>query len=114
MEDQSKWLNTASFPALAEDDVHVWRIRLDAVDVLSGVSTLSVDERQRAEGFHFEKDRINYSRTRGMLRHLLGRYLDVPPRGIPIDYQMEGKPFVRNDRDLRFNVSHSGGVALIA
>ena len=50
-------------------------------------SILSPDERERVHRFLFERDRRRCLVSRGMLRTLLGRYLDVllthaPPRGI--------------------------------
>lgn len=114
MDDQSKWLEDPSFPVFAEGDVHVWRIQLDALKASAEGSVLSADERQRARAFHFEKDRNEFSRTREMLRRLLGRYLGVLPQGINIAREPDGKPFVCSEKDLRFNVSHSHGIALIA
>ena len=54
--------------------VNVWRVRLDeAADTDSEASVLSPDEIARASRFHFEKDRIYFTRCRSALRHLLCR-----------------------------------------
>jgi 4'-phosphopantetheinyl transferase len=48
---------------------------------------------------------------------LLGRYLETPPAEIRFQYENHGKPEIdlpRACRDLRFNFSDSGGLALIA
>jgi 4'-phosphopantetheinyl transferase len=52
-----------------------------------------------------------------MLRKVLGRYLETPPAEIRLQYENHGKPEIaapQDSRDLRFNFSDSGGLALIA
>lgn len=98
--------------------VHVWRVPLAPapaeVDALA--RTLDADERQRAARFYFERDRRSFTVARGALRTLLGRYLDAPATAIQFGYRDKGKPYlvVPGQRDLRFNLSHSGSYALIA
>lgn len=78
---------------------------------------LSADERERAARFHFLKDREHFIAARGLLRLLLSRYLDLPPQQLSFSYSPYGKPALAGERDctsLRFNVSHSHGVALYA
>jgi 4'-phosphopantetheinyl transferase len=76
---------------------------------------LSHDERERAARFHFERDRTAFTTARGALRALVGRYLDYPPEGVVFAYRERGKPHLATPAGgLRFNVSHSGDVALIA
>lgn len=106
-------------PALGRGDVHVWRTGLDqpagAVALLA--ESLSGDERDRAARFYFERDRRRFTVARGELRALLGAYLGVPAAAIAFDYGSHGKPRLAGALaagDLRFNVSHSAGVALYA
>ena len=106
-------------PALGRDDVHVWRTGLDqpAAAVALLAESLSGDERDRAARFHFERDRRRFTVARGELRALLGAYLAVPAATIAFDYGSHGKPRLAGALaagDLRFNVSHSAGVALYA
>ena len=71
----------------------------------------------RAGRFVFERDRRHFAVTRGVLRAVLGRYLRVAPSAIDFVYNSHGKPALRDgsaDCDLRFNVSHSAELALIA
>ncbi len=70
----------------------------------------------RADRFHFEKDRRHFTVARGGLRKLLGRYLDVPPAAVEFSYTEYGKPQLatRLDQQLKFNLAHSGGLALYA
>ncbi len=100
-------------------EVHVWRVELTQnEDVLRRFrSTLHEDELQRANRFHFEKHRKHFVAGRGFLRYVLGRYLDTNPKVLRFSYSEYGKPALdgehRNSR-LRFNMSHSHEVALLA
>lgn len=69
------------------------------------------------ERFRFERDRRRYLVGRGLLRMLLGRYLDVSPHAVSFDYGAAGKPHLAPGlapQPLQFNLSHSGGLVLIA
>lgn len=105
--------------------VDVWRLRLDAArleerrsapsDTPGGV--LAPDELARASRFHFDRDRVHYVCCRTALRFLLARYGDIAPANIRFTYTPNGKPELaadQNSRQLRFNVSHSDNMALIA
>jgi 4'-phosphopantetheinyl transferase len=104
--------------ALPEDEIHVWRTTLDMEP--SGFTKLqqilSPDERGRANRFHFEVDRRRGVIGRGYLRLLLGRILDLPANKLQFEYDEFGKPSLipKQRPPLQFNVSHSGGMILIA
>jgi 4'-phosphopantetheinyl transferase len=105
-----------TFPSARID---IWRVRLVPHELpeqdLQGI--LARDEVARASRFHLEDDRRRYIKCRGALRILLGRYLEMPPAEICFRYENNGKPEMatpQDSRGLRFNVSHSGGLALIA
>src|SRR5262245_59040695 len=98
------------------DEVHVWRATLAlpeaAADRLK--QCLSADERDRMERFRFEKDRLRYLIGRGLLRLLLGAYLEVPPQELRFETTAAGKPHLAAGQgQLQFNVSHSGEYVLI-
>jgi len=104
---------------LATAAVHVWRATVYPADfpIAALAETLSVDEQHRADRFYFERDRCSFIATRGILRTLLGRYLDRPPGHLRFCYGPHGKPALTEDcggDTLRFNVSHSHGMALFA
>jgi 4'-phosphopantetheinyl transferase len=104
---------------LHSGEVHVWRAVLDLPEsqVHSLRSTLTADERQRAERYIFEKDRTHFVVARGLLRVLLGGYLRQDPSCLRFAYGPYGKPALATDTGraaLRFNVSHSHGLALYA
>lgn len=111
------WLPPPAAWTLSHDDVHVWRIDLDqpgeGVAALDGL--LTAGERKRAAGFYWPRDRRRFVVGRGLLRVLLGRYLDVAPGGLQFAVNEHGKPFLAGaESGLSFNLSHSAGLALIA
>lgn len=73
--------------------------------------TLSDDERARAARFRFDRDRDRYVVGRGLLRRLLGEYLGIAPAAVRFAYGAHDKPRLETEA-LRFNLSHSGPVAL--
>jgi 4'-phosphopantetheinyl transferase len=66
--------------------------------------------------FRFQWDRGRFVAARGWLRWVLGRYLDRAPQDLRFRSDSGGKPALAGPGDgfLRFNVSHSGGLALVA
>lgn len=104
---------------LADDVVHVWAAPLDppAHAVRRHAALLAPDEHARADRFRFERDRRRFTVARGVLRALLGRYLGTDPRGVAFRYESHGKPALDGEpaaHGIRFNVSHSGEMALYA
>jgi 4'-phosphopantetheinyl transferase len=114
----TQWLQPPEHLLLPENEVHVWRAELELPRLLLEKldSSLSSDEKERAVRFHFDKDRRHFTAGRGILRVLLGSYLRSAPGEIEFSYTNYGKPFLArcDGRSLRFNVSHSEGLALFA
>jgi 4'-phosphopantetheinyl transferase len=113
------WQTPPADLRLKSGEAHVW---LGALDVsperLQELRTiLNVDEVARADRFLQAHDRIHSAAARGHLRMLLGRYLCVAPKSIELQFNSYGKPSLAGEfaaGDLRFNVSHSHGLALFA
>lgn len=96
--------------------MRLWRVELDveadAEERLRG--ELAPDEIDRAKELAGAQARRRFVVARGTLRVLLGDLLGAPPRSIPIETGPGGKPrLARTERQLHFNVSHSGDLALI-
>jgi len=115
----TNWLDPSPPPELSYDRVDVWRTGTDQpaarVDPLYDI--LGADERERADRFYFEQHRRRFTVARGVLRRILGIYLQAAPRAVAFEYSDYGKPSVAkadNLRDIRFNVSHSNECALFA
>lgn len=116
---ETTWRAPSARLALPGDEAHIWRARFDplASQAPRLAQTLSVDERQRAEQYYFERDRVRFVVGRGLLRTILGRYLGMEPGDIRFSYGTFGKPTLEGpvERErLQFNVAHSGGLALYA
>lgn len=73
---------------------------------------LSDEERSRSRYFHFEMDRQHFVVARGLLRLMLGHYLDLKPSEIRFAYNPYGKPYVPGST-VCFNLSHSGNRLLL-
>ncbi len=115
MRDALRWKPAPAPPGLAAGEVQVFSASLDDLPLTTPLSWLSPDESRRASRFHFERDRRRFVATRGVLRGLLGRYLGVDPSALVFGYGPHGKPALGSPwQGLRFNVSHSGGLALLA
>jgi 4'-phosphopantetheinyl transferase len=115
----SLWKSPPAELDLAPDETHVWRAALDAppsqVDALR--QTLSADELQRADRFHFPRDQRRFIVGRGLLRVILSRYVQTPPHTLRFTYTAFGKPNLVLPPDhppLNFNVAHSEGFVLYA
>jgi 4'-phosphopantetheinyl transferase len=108
-------LPISAVPELADNEVHVWRADLtDATQAEKNWRTLlSVDESERSLRFRFAKDRQNFIAVRALLRRLLASYLDRAPEKLVFVYSPAGKPALY-ESEIRFNLSHSGEVALLA
>jgi 4'-phosphopantetheinyl transferase len=103
-------------PKLANDCVHVWRVSTAVNDLEGLAEILSAEERARAERFHFERDRRSFLVCRGALRRLIAFYTCEEAGRIRFQVGLQGKPSLMQEHnsDLRFNVSHSDKIALLA
>lgn len=113
------WSSQKSKLELSSHDVHIWLTRLDSLTmyVQEIAQYLDKDERTRAKRFYFARDRERFIAGRGVLRFILGRYLNVEPNKVRFSYGPYGKPRLAErpgDSTLRFNLAHSNELALYA
>jgi 4'-phosphopantetheinyl transferase len=113
------WPSPPAALNLAENEIHVWRVRLGLPKhVISRLwPILSADERSKAERFRFPRDRAHYIVARGSLRGILSRYLLLEPQQLRFIYSSYGKPALDpafHSKILHFNLSHARGLALYA
>jgi 4'-phosphopantetheinyl transferase len=109
-------------PRLKKGEVPVWTAELDNLtETRLGqlARSLSRDENQRAVRFRFERDRNRFVVCRGVLREILGTYLQRDPEKIDFYYGPQGKPYLDEPNghtleSLYFNVSHSSDRAIYA
>ena len=101
----------------AQEVVHIWRIGLDTkiATVAELTATLSAEERQRAERFRLPELRGRWTVARGALRSILATYIQSDPQSLEFRVGACGKlELARPSGDISFNLSHTGGVALLA
>ncbi|MGP0064616.1 MAG: 4'-phosphopantetheinyl transferase family protein [Isosphaeraceae bacterium] len=124
-----EWQSGAEVPALSPDEVRAWIVDLDGAMAPGDdpdttepgpeLAILSDDERARAARFVRARERRRFVRCRAALREILGRLLDEPADVLRFRTAAVGKPELDRDPDehrpaLRFNVSHSAELGLIA
>jgi 4'-phosphopantetheinyl transferase len=112
------WPTTDSPPPLEAGAVHLWAVKLsDASLSRQDVEqVLTAEERNRARRFLREESGRSFAVGRAALRSILAGYLEIPPADVPIENAPNGKPQLTGSivSDLRFNLAHSGELALIA
>ncbi|WP_298500408.1 4'-phosphopantetheinyl transferase superfamily protein [uncultured Algibacter sp.] len=100
---------------LRDRNVHLWVLNLNnsnkKITFLNNY--LSENETLKASKFKFNKDKNCSIITRGALRLLSGKYLNLNPKNIKFKYGKYGKPDFDFETNLKFNVSHSGNMAVI-
>ena len=103
--------------SVTDPAVEVWRVPLvgSAAELERLAMLLSRDEQMRAARFQFARDRNRYIAGRGMLRVLLGSYVDAAPSAIAFASNPHGKPALADATlGVHFNLAHSGNLAMIA
>jgi len=106
-------------PCLGADEAHIWAVSIDGFSRTQDElrQLLSCEEQARADQFRLEEPAKRFMAARAALRVLLGRYSDIRPVEIQFAVDANQKPRLADSHsgtDLRFNVSHSGALALIA
>ncbi len=109
---ERSWAPGPVRPRLTEGAVHVWRADLTALgdEVLEA---LCEEERDRAGRLLNTDEGKLWARSRGVLRALVGRYLQREPGALSFAAGEHGKPELLEE-ELSFNLSHSVGLALYA
>ncbi len=94
--------------------MHIWAIWLTApVEVNRAFrGFLSRRELVRADRFVFEHLSRSYELSQGALRLLLAHSLRCNPREVEFRFGPRGKPMLEEGSRVRFNLAHSGGLAL--
>ncbi len=122
-----EWRPESEVISLEDGEIRVLRVDLGARgsnddDSGSLPEWRILDEAERARALRFvrPRDRRRFIICRGALRLVLGQLLDSPPDAITLRFGPGGKPELAETRppgiapSLRFNVTHSDDLALIA
>lgn len=112
---KSDWPPSPPHIQLHTDAIDIWLVGLEQSDAVRAKlwPLLNDEEQARAKRFYFDIHRHHFIVGRGLLRILLGRYLEVAPEKIVFAYGDHGKPYLPNTT-LNFNISHSYEMALLA
>jgi 4'-phosphopantetheinyl transferase len=96
--------------------VHVWRFESGRGPTAAPGFTdcLSGEERARAQALRVEAARQSFVGSRAHLRHTLARYVGAGPAELRFETGEYGKPGLAGAGELRFSLSHSADLALLA
>lgn len=101
---------------LPDTEAHVWHADLrmppDQIDSLYGL--LDPEEQARASRFRVRTPREEFVASHAFVRLALGKYLEIEPRDVHFEINENGKPEVASGANLRFNLSHTHGAAVLA
>ena len=114
---QQTWKHGPASPVLWQNEVHIWRANLDAARPKHFHDALAPEDRMQAARYRFDVDRRRFGTARASLRLILSRYLETGPAALQFELGAYGKPRLANEQNkygIRFNLSHSGELALIA
>ena len=98
--------------------MHVWKASVAGLSRCAPAfhDLLDADERERSGRFHHEADRLRHVVSHGLLRTLVGLYLDRPAASLRFAAGQYGKPHLTgvDAGRLAHSLSHSGDLVLIA
>lgn len=98
------------------DGVHVYAVDLEAAPLERHWAALSAEETARARRFVRPADGAHFVRAHAALRQVVAAWVDLAPKDLVFTHGAHGKPRLASNcgTELRFNLSHSGAIALIA
>jgi len=113
-----QWRKAPAEPKIFTDEVHFWLIdlRQQGFEIDQMTALLSPDECRRMERFRHSENRTEFAIAHAALRDILGRYLQLPPREVHLQYEYNRRPIIApaiNSVKLDFNLSHTAGYALV-
>ncbi len=80
-------------------------------------TVLSKPDRRKINRFIFKKDKTTCLATRALVRFVLSRYSNIPPKDLQFIKNKYGKPKLKSKHGkppLQFNISHSGRITACA
>ncbi|HXZ39380.1 MAG TPA: 4'-phosphopantetheinyl transferase superfamily protein [Terriglobales bacterium] len=102
--------------ALPSGEAHVWHAdfgtaqnRLDSL-----YNLLDHEEQERAWRFRVPAPREQFVISHAFLRLALSKYLQIGARDVRFRVSEYGKPELTNNSEVRFNLSHTDGAAVLA
>lgn len=99
--------------SLAPQEIHVWAVPLWC-DPEPYLPLLSAAERDRSERLQILDHRRRYTIAHGALRAILAGYTGDDATDLQFRVGPRGKPYLSVHKQLFFNLSHSGQLAMVA
>jgi 4'-phosphopantetheinyl transferase len=96
----------------APDTIELWTLPLGAI--AGGGDLLGKRERARADRLVVASKRHQFVAAQVSLRRVLAHYLGKKAAEVEFGFGSDGKPFLPAHRELGFNLTHSGDLALVA
>jgi 4'-phosphopantetheinyl transferase len=109
------WEKPKHLLQITENAAHVYATSLvkTMAETNSFQKVLNQEEQACAKRFLYEKHQNNFIVSRGILRILLGKYLNLAPEKIVFQKNSHGKLFLENNL-ISFNLAHSHEIVLYA
>jgi len=95
---------------LEKNNVHLWIQNINELtpsNIFELEKYLSLLEKKRRSRFLYVADQKRFAVAYGMLRKILGDYLNQMPESFDFQTTAHGKPYLKN-YPIEFNLSHSG------
>ena len=112
-----KEANRSTFLPHDPKDLYIWILEVNSfsnAELNRLFNYLSMEEKNKANNYHFEIDRKRYILGRAVLKQLIAKYTKRDVHSIHFGYNSSKKPFlVPNNNKLQFNLSHSGELIAI-
>jgi 4'-phosphopantetheinyl transferase len=99
---------------LNTDTLHIWHGNCDDAWHQSFWDVLDANEQTRAEKFSNALLQKRYVVAHGKLRYMLAQLLNDEPKKLNIAIAEHGKPYLTDNPNVAFNLSHSAGAMVIA
>jgi len=104
----------SKYPSLVKDRVHVFYGMVSGFSQSDALFFLSEKEKVRASHYVSAADQNRYIISRAILKCILAGLLKVQEKDIEFQYSKNGKPWLRNNPALKFSLSHSEDIVVIA
>ncbi len=115
--DELTWQDSAECDFVINYSVDVWRINISSnLPFLNDfLAIINPGELARANRYYHAKDRNRFIISRGALRIILGKYLNVSPIAIEFEIGINKKPHIKypNNTGIYYNISHAGDWILL-
>lgn len=98
-----------------QNAANLWLVRLSELENQKDKFADFLDENETMRLKQFSNDQAAkmFLFSRGILRYLIGIYLNCKPKSIVFSLGQHGKPYLADKRNFYFNLSHSRGVIAV-